>query len=491
MTMPPPPLLRLLFATGTLALCANAAAPAPPVPAPPAPPPVTPAAEAPAAADTADLLRRFASDDWKQRRAAEQDLVRLGQQGRPVIEDLLKRVDDVGTRARLEGALRQIEELRRSGTSFITLHLKDATPGQVVEEIAKQAYAPIRLQPENLFDADPAGNGRKRDVDLDRVPFWQAVQQFAADHGLVFIPGERGLQLSRAGAGRGGQAAGPAVIDGPFLVVANALNRNLNLPLAANALAQPAQPPAPPGQPAAAAAAAAAAPPQVHENFGVQFSAFAEPKLAVLRCDSVVNVEEATDDNGNSLVAEPGRQFGGGYYNGGSGVWSLHARLRYPPKNAGKTITRLRGSVTFLLQTASQSIEIADILNVKPQQPQVFGGVQLTVSGMTKAPEGHYDLKLSVGHDVLQQLSWGGVQQSMQTDLKVLDADGRPLSRRGMSTRGDNDRIEFTLHFNAGRRGNGGNGQGETGPPAKLVWQIPTETKQRVVRFEFKDLPMP
>lgn len=444
-----------------------------------APPPDEPASDAPVAAEgdpdaeaaeppelslsepeAQALLDRLASDDWKERRAAEKELVAMGDEGESLIRALLKKATDVEARTRLESALQQIADGRRDGTTFITMHLKDVTAREVLAELTRQARAPIRTYPENLFEH---GKWPKVNIDLDRVPFWEAVRQISAATGLSLNPWNDGLRLMRGGGG-GGQIDGPSVTEGPFLIVANSVSRNqsINLGLGQNA----------------------------QDEFGVRLSALVEPKITVLHCSSVVDVEEAVDDKGNDLAFDA-RAPGGTYYGGSGAVWTLYARLRYPEKNPGTKITRLRGTVTFNVQAGSQMIEIADLLTA-PEAGHVVGGINVQFKGMKKSkpddPASTYELTLSITQDALAGNSWNQIQRSMQSKLKVLDADGNPLDSRGFGSSGNNNRIDFNLQFARSQDPQTGQLRGE---PAKLVWEVPTETKDRKVSFEFTDLPMP
>jgi hypothetical protein len=68
-----------------------------------------------------------------------------------------------------------------------------------------------------------------------------------------------------------------------------------------------------------------------------------------------------------------------------------------------------------------------------------------------------------------------------------VDANGVPLSRRNYGG-GTNlgDYAELNLMF--GR--DDWNGEG-AGAPAKLIWEVPTETAEVEAPFEFADVPLP
>ena len=107
--------------------------------------------------DVAEVLRRLASDDWKQRQAAERELVKLGEDAvLPAIDTMLKGSGpsklDAETRGRLEAARRQIVEDRAMGGTSVTLHLKDAAPADAVAALAKASRGPLRTYPDNLFE---------------------------------------------------------------------------------------------------------------------------------------------------------------------------------------------------------------------------------------------------------------------------------------------------------------------------------------------------
>ena len=83
---------------------------------------------------------------------------------------------------------------------------------------------------------------------------------------------------------------------------------------------------------------------------------------------------------------------------------------------------------------------------------------------------------------------WDQFRQSLLPGLRVLDAEGRPLQRGSPSMSGGEDRMETTVRFSAEPVQPQ---HDRPGPPAKLVWEIPTESREINAPFELKDLPMP
>ncbi|HET6250603.1 MAG TPA: hypothetical protein VFE47_23145 [Tepidisphaeraceae bacterium] len=397
------------------------------------------------------FLPRLGSDSWKQRQEAVQELVRMGEDARPMIHELLSRnIADGETRTRLEAALSQIDENRLIGASFITIHLKNATPKAVFEELSRQCYADLQPFPQNLFDQ---GDQPKVSIDIDRQPFWTAMNTIADKTGIDLQQYNEGVRLMHGGFRMNSPFS---TIQGPFLVVATQISRSQTEMLANGGGSS--------------------------SDFSIQMMAYSEPKLHVLSSSAGVKLEIAVDDAGNSLM--PTSEGNRGYYGGSGGCWNLFAQLKYPD-HPGKKIARIKGTSRFLIQTKSQRIEIPDIKNVK-EMTRIVGDMPVVFHEMKKTNE-IWELRLSGNPQALGNNRWAQFNQSVQTNLQVLDDKGQMLEHRGMSSRGDNNGIEFTLMFSPSLRPDGRN----SSDPAKLVWEVPTASKEIEVPFDFKDLPMP
>jgi hypothetical protein len=453
---------------------AAAAAYAPEPPGATDPPPATPAQQparqpAPEAeAEARGVAAGLADDDWMRRQQAEDALVAMGEAARAAIHDLLARADDAEVRARLESALGRIAADRLTGPSYVTLRLKDATPGAAFTELSRQGFTDLKPYPDDLWDR---GNWPAVTVELERQPFWAAAQALSAKAGVGLQAWEGGLRLVHGA----GQLSGPSVVHGPFLVVATHVTRSQTIVLGS------ADGPPPPARPAIVRGR--------NNEFGVHLLIVPEPKLSVVRAASAVRLEVAVDDQGNDLA--PPRKVGGHTYaNGHAGVWNVYARLNYPDANPGTRIARLAGAATFAVQTRSERIEIADPLNVNDAF-RVLAGSRVTFHRMARRGD-NYELTASLSPDGVGGGGGGGgaggastLFQSMQTRLRLLNAAGEPLERRGFNSQGNGREMRFTIHF--------ARGAGAAGPdaPARLVWDVPTETQDLHVPFEFTDLPLP
>lgn len=407
------------------------------------------------AAESRELLAGLANDDAHVRQRCEDSLVRMGEDARPLLIELLKHTQDLEVTTRGEAAIRRIDANRLYGPSYVTLHLKQAEPREAVAELSRQAFAPLPVFPENLLDQSGLP---KVSIDVDRELFWVAMQQFSQQTGLElqqYNEGAReGVRLMRGGM----RAVGPTFISGPFLIVANQITRTQTVQLGPGGGANGSQ-----------------------SDFLLNLFAFSEPKLKVIRSSSSVQLEEAIDDHGNSLL--PVGPDNRGYYGGGGGCWQLFCRLGWP-HNPGRRIRSLKGRTSFTVQTKSQTIQIDNLPAVKDKAESV-NGVPITVHSFNKS-EGGWELKLSITSDPQNPMAWIQLQQSLTTKLAIVDAQGTALDHRGMSSRGINNEIEMSLQF---VQSNGPDGR--SGEPLKLLWEYPLETKDLTVPFRFADLPMP
>jgi hypothetical protein len=310
---------------------------------------------------------------------------------------------------------------------------------------------------------ESGGEWQKVTIDVDRQPFWVAMRDLASKSGVELREWNGGMRLMR---GAGGMSTGRPVYSGAFLIVANTLTRNQTVQLTNDGAGK------------------------TDDNFGLQLTAFAEPKLRVLRAGNMVKLEEATDDKGNSLVPGPSaapRYYG--YYSG-AGAWHLFANLQYP-KDPGTRITKLRASATFTVQTRSQKVEVNNLPSVK-EQVQMAGGTRVTIHEFKKVGDSQYQLRIAIGQDVAAGGGnanglWEQMQNSIHTRLRVLDAAGRTWDSRGWSTTANNNELSMEITY---VRGNAPDGR-PTGDPVKLEWEIPTETRDLTLPFEYTDLPMP
>jgi hypothetical protein len=400
--------------------------------------------------DPARLLDLLSDPDWHIRRKAQDALVRAGEDAKPFIQKLIEQAANDEARKNAQAALVEIDQNRLTGPSYLTLHFKNAPAGKVFAEISRQCFTPLLTVPENLFQEDSLP---KVSVDADHQPFWAVVPKICQQLGVDFRHFQGGTRLMRSG---GMQTDGISQIDGAFLIVATQINYSRSRSFAGHA---------------------------EQTQFGMQIAVYPEPKLQVLRGSGSINVDLATDDHGNSLVPQgaAGRGMWGGFM--GFGGWSLFAPLQYP-KNIGTRITRFKGNTAFVIQVESQKIEIPDLISLKPTTRLIYN-MPVSFQDMKKVGDA-WKLHIHVNQPNFGGADWQQFMEGVQNRMQVLDAEGNALDHRGMSTTSNNAIVDMTLDF---ARSVGPDGR-PAGDPVRLVWEVPTKTREITVPIEFRDLPL-
>jgi hypothetical protein len=449
-------ILAAVVFIGTAALRAQTTQPAtlPATTAPTTLPPAAVAATQPVVQYFGDadlLLKQLASADWHTRRLAVEQLVRGGVDAKPFIHTLIDRSTDEEARKNAQAAIAQIDETRLIGPSYITLHLHDARASVVMAEISRQCFAPLISEPTNLLEEETIP---KITFDCEHELFWKVMPQICQKLGVDLRQWQGGTRLMR---GAGMQMDGISKIQGPFLIVANQITYTRTRSFGAR---------------------------RDQTQCGMNFSVYAEPKLTVVHGGGSITVDTALDDHGNSLVATRNRfgGFWGGF--GGSGGWNLYAPLDFPRQNPGTKLTRFKANTGFVIQLESQKIEIPDLSNLKQTTKQILG-MQVVFEEMKKNADA-WQLHVRVAQPNFADPQWQQLMDGIQNRMQVVDAEGIALDHRGMSSNASNTTIELSLEFGRSTRPDGK----PSGDPTRLVWEVPTRTRNLTVPVEFDDLPL-
>jgi hypothetical protein len=221
-------------------------------------------------------------------------------------------------------------------------------------------------------------------------------------------------------------------------------------------------------------------PDEVQKDFFAKFSIFCEPRFRLLRGPLHLKIEEATDDKGNSLVPKDQADAPMNFIT--SWVVNVQGQLIYP-KNAGTKIARLRASAKFVAQTKSETIEYADPLTSKNVTKDVAGR-KIVIKEVRRGAE-EYEATVTFIRGSVPPEEW---EQTVfpGNALQLIDGDRNAIVAHGFGMGGKGD--EATYVFKFGKEPAKGS---RIGKPLKLSWEIPTETKELPLVFEFKDLPLP
>ena len=416
-------------------------------------------------ADVAKLeaaIKALNSDAWKERQAAQDALVTFGEAAAPRLQELAAKAEDEEVRTRAGAALRQIEENASVGGSIVTVKVKDAKPQDVFALIAKQARCEFPTYPPTLWQQNVRNFGGGNPaaalitMDLERVNFWTAFKEACQKSGVYpqQIGNDRRMTLQQ---GVSSYWNGPSVVSGPFLIVANRVDHQRSIDFAN--------------------------PGNVQNNFTMALSAFSEPKVKVVQSSYNVAIAECVDDKGNSLAATD--RVYDGMSSGQQWMWNLSARLKYPAQNPGTKIAKFRGSVKFMVQTKSETLDVADVLTVKNKTVNVAGR-RILIKEVKKNGE-QYDVQMTIYRDGMSQQDWN-VLQYPGYSVRLLDKEGKSLNSQGWGGGGGGTEMNYNWNFS---RNTWGGDQQKPGEPHRLVWEIPLETREMNVEFTFKDLPLP
>jgi hypothetical protein len=345
----------------------------------------------------------------------------------------------------------QIAAVDGSTPSLITLHLKDALAQDAYGEIARQAKVPIKPWPANLWTQVPKVN-----IDVDRQPFWRVMQQLAEQTGLA--PGnasrEREILLRISPA----WARAPSYYGGCVLFVLDSINVSKSIDYTGLQ--------------------------QSLSNMYLRMSAYTDPNVDVLQMQ-MLRPDEALDQNGNSFLGTRPLGSGMAHSVGSPWCWEVQQSLQYTP-GISKRIARLKGSARFVLCTKRETWEVADIQNAKDvvrQTPLATYTIKGLIGHDANVPAYQLKIQIKVPSYESPVANFSDIGRS----IRLVDASGRAytISSSGGGGVGGGP-LEHTITFNDRDR----DGQ-NVGPPVKLIWEIPVETKDLIVPLELNDLALP
>lgn len=415
------------------------------------------------------LLGQLSDEDGAVRSAAAKSLEAMGPGIKPAVTQFLASPVDRKTKARAEAILAHVNEAAPNANDGaavkfstdatpITLNLTDATPADAFDALFAQAGGTYTTQPPNLLkstDDMPPIN-----INMEKGNFWEVLKQLCEQAGVSPQQGYggQGSGMVFTKSGDSGWTKYPSVTHGGFLIMVRSISYSKSIDLAR--------------------------PDNAQDNLSVQFYAYPEPGLHVVRANYQVNLDEAVDDEGNSLLRDDRNS--NDWSSGRQNVWQFQSQLDGSAA-LGNKIAHLKGSAKFGVQAEMVKIEIPDVMKAK-NVTKTAGDVKITLEEVKQqGSSDNYSAKIVVsrpGND-----RYGVDMQSIQ----LLDADGQPLGNQGYGGgSGSNGEYTYTMNFARYTRSYGPDGQqAKPGIPATLVWEVPTKVTEITVPFEFKDLPLP
>jgi hypothetical protein len=210
-------------------------------------------------------------------------------------------------------------------------------------------------------------------------------------------------------------------------------------------------------------------------NTEMQFQLLVDPKVTVVGVQYRPKLTEALDDKGNSLVPPPEGSQG---EQGGPGLtFQLSTPLEFPDDGFSK-LSSLKGTISVIVASHVEHLDLPDV-KAAINQPKTVGDWTFVLESCDIGQrDGSYAVKVTVPSRMLD----ANAVYSMMSQIQLIDAAGNTISTGYNSGSGDMIHYETKKTFNA---------TDVIHLPVRLKWDVPVETREKLVPFEFKDLPLP
>jgi hypothetical protein len=400
-----------------------------------------PATTQPGEAEAERHAAALSAEAWGERRAATQALRRLGESARPVLEEVAAG-DDAEAATRAKVLLRELDAEDVLAATPITLKLDAVPPADALERLEDLIGTGFDVD-YDMLDGPPVS------MDLADVPLLEAVRQVMPAVG-VQMDAEYGVSLHPWG--DDGWEGYPAVDAGAVRIEARSIRLDYQpyVDLSGQQVRQD------------------------EKKLRFTFLAMTEPKLSVFE-PPTLKVTELRLPGGKTLepVVDPFTRFG---HNVESRVFHSLAYSAGVESidDLPEKLERLAGEVVFSVTVQSLDVEADD--------PQAEG-LNQTIKGTTLQTTAIFLAEDQWRVDVT--IDNTGPMSSDDRFLELLHlvlADGTEIAAHDHEIDRQWNHVTAKLCFGDRDLEN---------PPVKLLWRVPIEVEERVVPFEFRDLPLP
>ena len=341
----------------------------------------------------------------------------------------------------------------RGAVTLVSVHQKTAAPADVFANLGKQAGVRFVAWPDGLWDRHPV---KQFTLDADRQPFWVVALQAADACGLsirrtVGGDGQTTVELHTA---KEGAIPLPMSGSGPLAIVAESIRQQGK------------------GDPG-----------DGHSGLLLGLRVYADPSLKNYRFIDVPTLDEATDDQGHSLIPPKGDK---ATLAPSAALVTLHEALLAYPAQPGKRIATVRGSMALLVASECEDFVIDPAL--KNAATRQIGKFTYAYQGLERKGQG-YELMLGVKGPA-EEMSVA-VRDLIVSPQSILPTDAAG-NRYGIGT--------IAATFSAKNVTGVGNAlysvvlqaqKADAGDIATITWRLPRQISTQEIRFEFHDLPMP
>ncbi|MDP9173352.1 MAG: hypothetical protein M3O30_05745 [Planctomycetota bacterium] len=343
--------------------------------------------------------------------------------------------------------------------TFLTLHYHDAPLQDVLEDFARQAGADMGIHGKNVFAFT---KDRKVSIDLDHEGFWKSLSTLVDVSGLHVMSSNasREITLDPRPLPRAELSSDLSVTCGAVLITPLMVQQYGSIQYGPSDVRS--------------------------SGFNIHLSAMVEPRVHVLGgLNDTQWLTKCIDDRGNAL-AQPRLSLAS--VSGDGWCWQLNSELLSAP-NLGKRIASLQGNLNFTVVTKSRVL--TSDLSKLDGITQRLGDNVFTFKKSVRTENGCRILLAVSGPEHLM----AGSQKlpAIFRSIGVLDENDAPLLSQGPEIEGSGNPRNVTLTYVQDNRMQWMARNRMEGPqiPQRLRWDVPLETADVSVPFEFHDLDLP
>ena len=326
----------------------------------------------------------------------------------------------------------------------IALHLKEQSPKDAFQQLGTLAKVTF-VAKAGWPDAKPIT------LDANGQPYWDVVAALCKKSGMKvarYWHGEVYLEADEEGEWSRRQS----VVHGPFRIDVGQIQVRKTAVLSSK--------------------------PEKWQMYTLTLNLQAEPAIYFVACEHE-KLDKLLDESGNAL---PHERMPGVLPNMKAYHNLAILDVVFTPEKSPKKISVISGTIPLYVQDTSEMLEVADVLDAHGKTGRAAG---LAFAVTTE--------KQDLGFDVEVKMSGGGPQglarianlrnRSLFDGPRLIDDKGRDYTAVGCMTEKTSIKVQFRSVKDFQRL--------ELGPPAKLLWSIPSGWHSVEVPFEFKDIVLP
>jgi hypothetical protein len=402
------------------------------------------------------IVHDLGSEEFAVREAAQKRLDGLGFKGEAEVKKVAAGVTDVEVKARLDGWVEKMEDLRSTHPPGITVEVKDAPLIDVAAALSRELGVDIGVVEVNRGRMGPVGEARYT-LKMTDAPYWEVIRAITEQHAISFSSSMQGLRINDAGGSS--NAVRRMIISGPAAVMISSLTKTLQVDPQAEA-GKEVQPP----------------------RMEMRLTVMADPRMPVRSVE--LAWEKVEDDLGNVLV-DPGTNrsvmSAGMTMMARMNNWTSYVTLKVPEK-MGKKIAVMKGELLLMVDLHEERREITEPEKHLNETVEV-GKNRVTIKQFGEVGNGIMHMEVQSVDSRGQQGGPAGGQMlpdasvRVPVDVRIVDATGKIIySYRvtgGLSASFSSSAIQAAAK------------------PLKVVLASPTRSQEVRLPVEIRDVILP